>query len=44
MIEIPVPAWVSLIVVVLAIILWTCDLLFVKPKRRRERMARKRQL
>jgi hypothetical protein len=44
MIEIPVPAWVSLVVVVLAVILWTCDLLFVRPKRRRERLARKRQL
>jgi len=44
MIAIPVPGWVALIIVVLAIILWTYDLLFVKPKRRRERMARKRRL
>jgi hypothetical protein len=44
MITIPVPGWVALIIVVLAIIGWTYDLLFVKPKRRRERLDRKRQL
>lgn len=44
MITIPVPGWVALILAVLGIILWTYDLLIVKPKRRRERLARKRSL
>jgi hypothetical protein len=44
MIAIPVPAWAGLILAVLGIIAWTYDLLIVKPKRRRERLARKRSL
>jgi hypothetical protein len=44
MIAIPVPGWVALALAVLGIILWTYDLLIVKPKRRRERLARKRSL
>jgi hypothetical protein len=44
MIAIPVPGWVALILVVLGIIFWTYDLLIVKPKRRRERLARKQKL
>ena len=44
MIAIPVPGWVGLIIAVLGIIAWTFDLLIVKPKRRRERLARKRSL
>jgi hypothetical protein len=44
MIAIPVPGWVALILAVLGIIFWTYDLLVLKPKRRRERLARKRML
>ena len=44
MIAIPVPGWVALILAVLGVIFWTYDLLVVKPKRRRERLARKRGL
>jgi hypothetical protein len=44
MIAIPVPGWVALVLAVVGIILWTYDLLVVKPKRRRERLARKRSL
>jgi hypothetical protein len=44
MIAIPVPGWLAVILVVLGVILWTYDLLVVKPKRRRERLARKRNL
>ncbi len=44
MIAIPVPGWLALGVVLLGIVLWTYDLLVVKPKKRRERQARKRSL
>jgi hypothetical protein len=44
MIAIPVPGWVALGVAVLGVIFWTYDLVVVKPKRRRERLARKRNL
>jgi hypothetical protein len=44
MIAIPVPAWLALALAVLGVIFWTYDLLVVKPKRRRERLARKRNL
>lgn len=44
MIAIPVPAWLAFALVILAAIFWTYDLLVVKPKRRRERLARKRNL
>jgi hypothetical protein len=44
MIAIPVPGWLALILAVLGIIVWTYDLLFVKPKRRRARLDRKRRL
>jgi hypothetical protein len=44
MIAIPVPAWVFFIIVILGVIFWAYDLLVVKPKRRRERQARKRSL
>jgi hypothetical protein len=44
MIAIPVPGWLALIIAALGIILWSVDLLFLKPKRHRERLARKRRL
>jgi hypothetical protein len=44
MIAIPVPGWVALALAVFGVLFWTYDLLVVKPKRRRERLARKRNL
>jgi hypothetical protein len=44
MLAIPVPGWVALIIAILGVIIWTYDLLIVKPRRRRERLARKRSL
>jgi hypothetical protein len=43
MIAIPVPGWVALIVAGLGIIFWIYELTVVKPKQRRERLARKRR-
>lgn len=43
-IVIPVPGWVAIILAALGIIVWTYDLLVVKPRRRRQRLARKRDL
>jgi hypothetical protein len=43
-IVIPVPGWLAIIFVVLGIVFWVVDIAVVKPKRRRERLARKRQL
>ena len=44
MIVIPVPGWLAIIIVILGLILWIYDLLVTKPRRRRERLARKRNL
>lgn len=44
MITIPVPGWLALGIVILGTIFWIYDLLVAKPKRRRERLARKRNL
>ena len=44
MIAIPVPGWVVLGLAILGGIFWTFDLLVAKPKRRRSRLERKRNL
>jgi hypothetical protein len=40
---IPVPFWLWVILVVIGVISWIVKLVYLKPKRRRERIGRKNQ-
>jgi hypothetical protein len=43
-IALPVPEWLAIIIVILGIVFWVYDLAVLKPRRHRERSARKREL
>lgn len=44
MISIPVPEWLFITIMIIGGIGWAFEILVLKPKRRRERIARKKNL